>query len=220
MNKLNYIFIAIIIALLIFLGMSLKSCSSNKADFNGIISLQNKLLSDTCKYIKSKEGQVISLQNSIDVTSADLKRTKDSLTSIIADMRLNPNKIKYIDRIVSQLQIRDSIIALHDTITKEHPKAKWSDSTKNYTVKGVSEINKTIITDIFIPNSLYLVQGTDGKTYAMNSNPYIKTSNILAVNVVKPKKGWVLSLGIGEGFTKYGIIPSLSLNLGWKITEF
>jgi hypothetical protein len=186
--------IAALIILILLLAGGLAICynlwQKDKANYKGIVALDKKLMDDTCKYIKARDGKIISLQKAVDVTTTDLKNTKDSLTLVINDMKLKAKNLKYIDQVTSSFSLKpkDSIVMMHDTITKEHPEAKWSDSTQWYQVRGLSTINKTVITYLHIPTTLYLAQGTDGKTYAMNTNPNIVATNILAVNVTKPKK--------------------------------
>jgi hypothetical protein len=215
MNKLT---LSLIVVILILMVGELVTCNQLRVErqsFKGTIALQNKLLNDTCKYIKGKQGQIISLQKAIDLTNADFKNIKDSLMSVI--MNIKASKIQYVTKIVSNVQIRDSIT--HDSVRINKP-VPFKDSNKNYVIKGIAEINKTIFTDIYIPNTMYLVHLTNGTVEAMNSNPLIRTTNILAIDKVQPVKKWVCYIGLGYGVYKNGLSPTINVGVGWKIFQF
>ena len=176
----------ICIILLVCLIVSVQTCNNKNRTISDTGSLDKKILNDSCTYYKAKNGDLVSKQNAISVTVATLQNTKDSLTAEIANLKLKPAQIKYIASIVSGISLpHDTIV--HDSVKVNKP-VQFKDSTQWYSIKGIAEINKTILTNVFIPNTMYLAQKTDGTTVAMNTNPYIKTTNILNVNVVKPKK--------------------------------
>lgn len=190
-----YLIIAILTGCLI---ISMQTCNNKNKTIAGTIALNNKLLHDTCKYYVTKNGEIVSTNKSLTVTVQSLQDENDDLTKELSNMKIKASNVVYIDRTIDHTTIHDSIH--HDTIKSNKPVVFSDTNNKWFHIKGIAALNYTNLTSVKVFDTCYTVQMTNGKVGIAHKNPYIISTNLLAIDVARPtplfRKFWV-DFGLG-----------------------
>lgn len=196
--KTHLIYIAIIIALLFLLSISIRSCQKNKKLYENNITA----LVDSVSYYKAKNGNLIASKTLLEGNMSLLKKTNSELLNELNSMKIkNPEQVvkivtEYINTPSDTVWVIDSI---NEDITKsfnfsdDYRRLEGNVYFKN-DILGLS-INKDEV------YAKYILAIKDNKAYITTDNPYIKISNIQGITIPTPKtKHFYLGPSINFGY--------------------
>ena len=215
----NRIVIFALLAVVCFL--LIKGCdqSKNLERFKS----NNAILKEDLKYNTSKLGQEVAIKSVLEVTLKELKEgywiKDDSLTDITRRFK----KIQSATIIKTKYKV-DTITIPYDYPGKEYFKRQWSKITPHFTITGVSTNAYTRIDSLTLLNTQRLVIGT-GKGFfnntlsvqVTNSNPYIKTTELLTQSVTIPNKRFGVGFFAGIDITGK---PTVGVGVSYSLFRF
>lgn len=200
---------AILLAGIVISLMMLKKCSDTNHKYENAKGVIN--YKDTVAYYKAKSGKLVAYNTALEMDYNIAKDLIDSLEGTIKDLKLK--KPSVIVRTVTVLRI-DSVAV---PFTVELPCDEFTLLTSidsPYYKMNFKLTNKSLsVFDVSIPNTQSIVIGTKKNglfkkdeyvATVLNSNPYMSTEKIAAIDF-KPKKKfydrlWFRALEIGAAF--------------------
>jgi len=223
--KRSYKYFIIIIILLIFLFFSHLNFFNYKS-----INLKNlEALNQKITYYKNKEGQEIAAKISLQGEKNALKLLVISLN----DSTKQLNKIIKTFKNVSAA-IQTKTILKIDSIEIPYY-IKGNDFNKPFEIKkefysfsGNSTNLGLFINSIIIPNKQSIVIGDKKTSFfknkyqinVINSNPYIKTTNLESFVYKEKKKRFGIGLQFGYGINSLRLSPYLGIGLNYSLIQF
>jgi hypothetical protein len=216
---LNRIVILALLALVCFLLV--KNCDRAK-DVERFKS-NNAILKDSVTYSESKLGQEIASKRALDVTLKELKEgywiKDDSLTDITRKFK----KIQSATIIKTVAEI-DSIKIPYKNPANEYFNQSWSKETPLFAISGISTNSFMQINTLRLFNTQRLVIGTEKGFFnntlsvqVTNSNPHIKTTELLTQSVTIPNKRFGVGLFAGIDITGK---PTVGVGLNYSLFMF
>jgi len=178
------------------------------------------VLREDLSFTKSKLGQEIAGKSALEVTLKELKKgywiKDDSLTDITRKFK----KIQSATIIKTVVEI-DSIKIPYKNPANEYFNQSWSKETPLFAISGISTNSFMQINTLRLFNTQRLVIGTQKGFFnntlsvqVTNSNPYIKTTELLTQSVTIPNKRFGVGFFAGIDITgkpTFGVGVSYSL---------
>jgi len=218
-NIFNRIAIFALIALVCFLLF--RSC--DKSNEIQRFKTNNAILKEDVKYTKSKLGQEIASKSVLEVTLKELKKGYWIKDDSLKDITRGFKKIQSATIIKTKYKV-DTVTIVYDSPGKEYFKREWSKITPHFTISGVSTNAYTRIDSLTLLNTQRLVIGAKKGFFnnqlsvsVTNSNPYVKTKDILAQSVTVPNKRF--GVGFFAGVDILGK-PTLGVGLNYSLFRF
>jgi len=215
----NRIVIFALLALVCFL--LLKNCERAK-DVERFKS-NAAVLREDLSFTKSKLGQEIAGKSALEVTLKELKKgywiKDDSLTDITRRFK----KIQSATIIKTVVEI-DSFKIPYKNPTNEYFNQSWSKETPLFAISGISTNSFMQINTLRLFNTQRLVIGTEKGFFnntlsvkVTNSNPYIKTTELLTQSVTIPNKRF--GVGFFAGIDVTGK-PTVGVGVSYSLFRF
>ena len=215
----NRIIIFTLVAIVCFLLV--KNCDREK-DVERFKS-NNAILKDSVTYSESKLGQEIASKRALDVTLKELKEgywiKDDSLTDITRKFK----KIQSATIIKTVAEI-DSIKIPYKNPANEYFNQSWSKETPLFAINGISTNSFMQINTLRLFNTQRIVIGTEKGFFnntlsvkVTNSNPHIKTTELLTQSVTIPNKRFGVGLFAGIDITGK---PTVGVGLNYSLFRF
>ena len=215
----NRIIIFALIAVVFFL--LIKGCDQSK-NLDRFKS-NNAILKEDLKYNTSKLGQEVAIKSVLEVTLKELKQgywiKDDSLTDITRRFK----KVQSATIIKTKYKV-DTVTIVYDSPGKEYFKREWSKITPNFTITGVSTNAYTRIDSLTLLNTQRLVIGTEKGFFnntlsvqVTNSNPYIKTTELLTQSITIPSKRFGVGFFAGIDITGK---PTVGVGVSYSLFRF
>lgn len=192
------ILVILFLSLLFGLGIVYDLWQKDKANYKGLIALNESKYHDTVTYMKARDGELIETNNAINITVQNLEDANDELTKELDNMKIKPSKVISAD--YSQEKTTDNIIVKYvtpkDTSTNKpfvFKPFQVKDSNKYHYVTGT--VYDTALKLRYINyDSTYFITYTSGgffqkkvvKASVLHSNPSIITTN-MQVFTIKPE---------------------------------
>lgn len=217
-RKRDLINAAIILVLLSLLCYSVNTCVDNKNQYRNNIDA----LTDTIKYHKGKNGNLVAEKLAFEATVSDLKTLNKKLYDKIDSLNVKPKTIVKTVYLEGEIQFlpQDTCYQIHhDTIYKGFAKDFNFNDQWRILEGSVQYKNDSlgISIDRDIVNFDYVVaMDKNNKIYISSSNPYVKYKEITGFTVPKGKeKHWFTGPAISGGYDP--INKKASFNIGWSI---
>jgi len=215
----NRIVIFALLALVCFLLV--KNCERAK-DVERFKS-NTAVLREDLSFTKSKLGQEIAGKSALEVTLKELKQgywiKDDSLTDITRKFK----KIQSATIIKTVVEI-DSIKIPYQNPTNEYFNQSWSKETPLFAISGISTNSFMQINTLRLFNTQRLVIGTEKGFFnntlsvqVTNSNPHIKTTELLTQSVTIPNKRFGLGFFAGIDITGK---PTVGVGISYSLFMF
>jgi len=215
----NRIVIFALVALVCFLLV--KNCESAK-DVERF-KTNSAVLREDLSFTKSKLGQEIAGKSALEVTLKELKQgywiKDDSLTDITRKFK----KIQSATIIKTVVKI-DSFKIPYKNPTNEYFNQSWSKETPLFAISGISTNSFMQINTLRLFNTQRLVIGTEKGFFnntlsvqVTNSNPHIKTTELLTQSVTIPNKRFGVGLFAGIDITGK---PTFGVGLNHSLFRF
>ena len=180
-------------------------------------------LKEDISFTKSKLGQEIAGKSALEVTLKELKESYWIKDDSLRDITRRFKKVQSATIIETVVEI-DSIEIPYQTPGKEYFKREWSKITPHFTITGVSTNAYTRIDSLTLLNTQRLVIGTEKGFFnntlsvqVTNSNPYIKTTDILTQSITIPNKRF--GVGFFAGVDVLGK-PTVGVGLNYSLFRF
>jgi len=181
------------------------------------------VLREDLSFTKSKLGQEIAGKSALEVTLKELKEgywiKDDSLTDITRKFK----KIQSATIIKTVVEI-DSIKIPYKNPANEYFNQSWSKETPLFAISGISTNSFMQINTLRLFNTQRLVIGTEKGFFnntlsvqVTNSNPYIKTTELLTQSVTIPNKRFGLGFFAGIDITGK---PTVGVGLNYSLFRF
>jgi len=215
----NRIVIFALVAVVCFLLIKGCNQSKNLERFKS----NNAILKEDLSFTKSKLGQEIAGKSALEVTLKELKEgywiKDDSLTDITRRFK----KVQSATIIKTKYKV-DTVTIVYDSPGKEYFKREWSKITPHFTITGVSTNAYTRIDSLTLLNTQRLVIGTEKGFFnnqlsvsVTNSNPYVKTKDILTQSVNIPNKRFGVGFFAGIDITGK---PTVGVGVSYSLFRF
>jgi hypothetical protein len=205
----QYVSYLLVVILTLFLVSKCSEVSDLRSD---VAKIEN--YKDTVKFYKSKNGSLIAYNDAITIEKKALQKVKDSLFSVIDDMKMNPNVVV---RWKTRVDVDTQFIPFETKIPcEEEFKADFKYDDKWLTIDGTVMNTGVSLNNISLENDILFVVGEkkngffkkDEYVVAIKSeNPYFQTEGVQSYTI-KPKerfhdKLWFKALlfvaGVGTG---------------------
>jgi len=181
------------------------------------------VLKEDLSFTKSKLGQEIAGKSALEVTLKELKKgywiKDDSLTDITRKFK----KIQSATIIETVVEI-DSFKIPYKNPGNEYFNQSWSKETPLFAISGISTNAYTRIDSLTLLNTQRLVIGTEKGFFnntlsvqVTNSNPHIKTTELLTQSVTIPNKRF--GVGFFAGIDVTGK-PIVGVGLNYSLFRF
>ncbi len=197
----------IIYGIAIFLLITaFNQCNKKKAFQDEVESYVD--YTDTVKYYKAKNGDIVSYNESLEISEKTLKMMNDSLGKALKNIRIKEPEV--IIQIEERVVIKEIEVKFVDSIPCPPFKRPFDLSHEFYSLSGSFTNTKFKLDSIKIPNTRSVVVGTkrngflkrnDHIVTIQNSNPFMSTKKITSYTI-KEKKKWyeTTSFKVGVGF--------------------
>jgi len=181
------------------------------------------VLREDLSFTTSKLGQEIAGKSALEVTLKELKKgywiKDDSLTDITRKFK----KIQSATIIKTVIEI-DSIKIPYKNPANEYFNQSWSKETPLFAISGISTNSFMQINTLRLFNTQRIVIGTEKGFFnntlsvqVTNSNPYIKTTELLTQSVAIPNKRFGVGLFAGIDITGK---PTVGLGVSYSLFRF
>jgi len=181
------------------------------------------VLREDLSFTKSKLGQEIAGKSALEVTLKELKKgywiKDDSLTDITRKFK----KIQSATIIKTVVEI-DSIKIPYKNPANEYFNQSWSKETPLFAISGISTNSFMQINTLRLFNTQRLVIGTEKGFFnntlsvqVTNSNPYIKTTELLTQSVTIPNKRFGVGFFAGIDITGK---PTVGVGVSYSLFRF
>lgn len=208
--------------------MWFRSCEN--ADFKqSEIDNFNAFISDTISYYTNKNGQEVATRNA-------LQGAKNSLEMMLAASQDSTQQLKSLVshyKRVSAAVTTQSTTVIEDieipyTIEGSSFSIPFSVSKEFYSLSGKSTNTGLFLDNITIPNRQSIVIGsrksgffkTEYKIEVVNSNPFIKTTQVEGYSFSQAKKRLGLGVFVGYGLSSAGFTPQIGVGLTYNLIQF
>jgi len=181
------------------------------------------VLKEDLSFTKSKLGQEIAGKSALEVTLKELKKgywiKDDSLTDITRKFK----KIQSATIIKTVVEI-DSIKIPYKNPANEYFNQSWSKETPLFAISGISTNSFMQINTLRLFNTQRLVIGTEKGFFnntlsvkVTNSNPHIKTTELLTQSVTIPNKRFGVGFFAGINITGK---PTVGVGVSYSLFRF
>ena len=215
----NRIIIFALIALVCFLLF--KSCDQSK-EINRV-KTNNEILKDSVAYSESKLGQEIASKRALEVSYNELKASFWIKDDSLKDITRRFKKVKSTTIIKTVYQI-DTVEVRFEVPVDYKFSRSWAKNTSYYSITGLVTDKGITIDKLSLRNTQRLVIGTKKGFFnnqlsieVTNSNPYVKTKDILTQSVTVPNKRF--GVGFFAGIDILGK-PTLGVGLNYSLFRF
>lgn len=215
----NRIVIFALIALVCFLLF--RSCDQSK-EVNRI-KTNNEILKDSVIYSKSKLGQEIASKRVLEVSYKELKEGFWIKDDSLKDLTDRLKKIQSATIIKTVYQIDTVEVRFEVPIDYKFSRS-WEKNTSYYSITGLVTEKGITIDKLSLSNTQRLVIGTKKGFFSntlsvevTNSNPYVKTKDLLTQSVTIPDKRF--GLGFFAGVDILGK-PTFGVGLNYSVFRF
>ena len=181
------------------------------------------VLREDLSFTTSKLGQEIAGKSALEVTPKELKGGYWVPDDSLIDISRGFKKVQSATIIKTVVEI-DSFKIPYQTPGNEYFKQSWSKITPHFTITGVSTNAYTRINSLTLLNTQRLVIGTKKGFFnntlsvqVTNSNPYIKTTELLTQSVTIPNKRF--GVGFFAGIDVTGK-PTVGVGLNYSLFRF
>lgn len=214
MSKKSWIILIIETLVFILVFGSITKCQSDNID-----RLEHNISAyrDTIEYVESKNGELISIKESLILSEAEAREELELTKAEVKDLKRKLNSdIAYIAKLESQIGIKDTVWMKPDTVfVKDDVSVKtfnWIDNWTNInaSVQGSSIAeSKLAISDIKMNVPLELGLTDDYQFWVKSENPYITFTDINSAvinnsSVKQKEKRFHHGIYVGFGF-QYGL---------------
>ena len=215
----NRIVIFALLALVCFL--LIKGCNQS----NNIKRFKTNaaVLKEDLSFTKSKIGQETAGKSALEVTLNELKEGSWVPDDSLIDISKGFKKVQSATIIKTKYKV-DTVTIVYDSPGKEYFKREWSKITPHFTITGVSTNAYTRIDSLTLLNTQRLVIGTEKGFFnntlsvqVTNSNPYIKTTDILTQSITIPNKRF--GVGFFAGVDVLGK-PTVGVGVSYSLFRF
>ena len=180
-------------------------------------------LKEDLSFTKSKLGQEIAGKSALEVTLKELKGGYWVPDDSLIDISKGFKKVQSATIIKTKYKV-DTVTIVYDSPGKEYFKREWSKITPHFAITGVSTNAYTRIDSLTLLNTQRLVIGT-GKGFfnntlsvqVTNSNPYIKTTDLLTQSVTIPNKRFGVGFFAGIDITGN---PTVGVGVSYSLFRF
>lgn len=204
-RTLNIIFTIGLLALLV---LNIRTCNSNRQFSNSVESIIN--YKDSAKVYKSKNGELVYYNTSLEVSLKELSVAKDSLMKLMKDLGIK--KPKSFTEITSTISYVDVPVYYTDTIPCDTFAVPFKYTDEWLAIHGISNNNGLNIQRININSGLTIITGekknglfkrNEQVVSVVSSNPHLRVTNLSNYNI-KPKvpfydKWWFKAAIFGGG---------------------
>ena len=162
---------------------------------------------DTVKYYKAKNGDIVSYNESLEISEKTLRTMNDSLGKALNNIKIKDPEV--IIQIEERVVIKEVEVKFVDSIPCPPFSSSFNLSDEFYSLSGSFTNTKLKLDSIKIPNTRSITVGTkkngflkrnDHIVTIQNSNPFMSTKNITSYTI-KEKKKWhettLFKLGLG-----------------------
>lgn len=196
-------YLILIVACIVF--FTWRECSNQKRFDNLVDEIAN--YSDSAKYFKGKNGELIAYNNTLKVQNEDQLRSIVSTNEQIREEIKKFKSVREVTTIKEKVFIHDTVELPANVIPCDFKPFTIRKDNKNYTFKGILSQKDFVIDSLYIPNDINIIVGKrkvgflkyEDQFTVSNSNPYITTTNLKNISVKTEKKwfekGWVLFTG-------------------------
>ena len=216
--KTHLIYVAIIIALLFTLSISVRSCQENKQLYNNNITA----LVDSISHYKTKNGELVASKTLLEGDMSLLKKVNSDLMDELNSMKVkNPEQvvkinISYADifkyNTIKELALRIDSINTNVNITKQF------NFTNDY---------RSLMGNVYLENNTlglninkdevyakYTLAIKNNKAYITTDNPHIKILDIQGITIPTPKtKHFYLGPSINFGYDPFKNKPTFNIGI-------
>jgi len=215
----NRIVIFALLALVCFLVI--KGCDQS----NNIKRFKTNaaVLKEDLSFTKSKLGQEIAGKSALEVTLKELKEGYWIPDDSLIDVSKGFKKVQSATIIKTKYKV-DTVTIVYDSPGKEYFKREWSKITPHFAITGVSTNAYTRIDSLTLLNTQRLVIGTEKGFFnntlsvqVTNSNPYIKTTDLLTQSVTIPNKRFGVGFFAGIDITGK---PTVGVGVSYSFFRF
>ena len=215
----NRIVIFALLALVCFL--LIKGCNQS----NNIKRFKTNaaVLKEDLSFTKSKIGQETAGKSALEVTLNELKEGSWVPDDSLIDISKGFKKVQSATIIKTKYKV-DTVTIVYDSPGKEYFKREWSKITPYFAITGVSTNAYTRIDSVTLLNTQRLVIGTEKGFFnntlsvqVTNSNPYIKTTDILTQSITIPSKRFGVGFFAGIDITGN---PTVGVGVSYSLFRF
>jgi hypothetical protein len=181
-------------------------CNKKKAFQDEIESYVD--YTDTVKYYKAKNGDIVSYNESLEISENTLKIINDSLGKALNNIKIKDPEV--IIQIEERVVIKEVEVTFIDSIPCPPFNKPFDLSHKFYSLSGSFTNTKLKLDSIKIPNTRSVVVGTkrngflkrnDHIVTIQNSNPFMNSKKITSYTIKEEKKWYeTTSFKMGLGF--------------------
>lgn len=200
--------ILLTVGLLALLALNVRTCNSKREFSNSVESIIN--YEDSAKVYKSKNGELVYYNTSLEVSLKELAVAKDSLMKLVKDIGIK--KPKSITQVITKISYVDVPVYYTDTIPCDTFAVPFTYTDEWLAIHGISNNNGLNIQRININSDLTIVTGekknglfkrNEQVVSVVSSNPHLRVTNLTNYNI-KPKvpfydKWWFKAALFGGG---------------------
>lgn len=200
--KTHAIYLVVILIVLAFFSIREMINQKNNDDLIDKISTY----SDSARYYKGKNGEVVAFNNVLKVNNEEQLRSLLSTNEQIRDEIKKFKSLRDVTTIKTYTVIHDTIPIPANSIPCDFKPFPITKLDKNYTFKATLSKNDFVIDSLIIPNDISIIIGKrkvgfmkyEEQVTVKNSNPYVNTTNLSNISVKHEKKWW------DRGIVKFG----------------
>lgn len=209
--KIHIIYVTIILLLAFGLGVSIKSCQTNKQFYENNITA----LVDSVSYYKSKNGKLVASKTLLEGDISLLKKTNSELVDELKSIKIkNPEQvIKIVTEYIQSPS--DTVWVIDSTKVNISKQFNFTDDYRSLAGNVYLDNNKLGLNinkdEVYASYTLAI---KNNKAYVVSNNPYIKISDIQGITLPKPKnKHFYLGPSINFGYDPIQSKPSFSIGI-------
>ena len=225
--RLSWIHLVAVLAIF----MWFKSCTE-ASDLKNELTSYNEVKSDTIKYYETKLGEEVATRKSYEGSKATLELLLNDSQDSINQWKRLANYYKNV-KAASKAETITSIDSLKVdyVIPGEFFNIPFDINEQYYSINGRSTNTGLFLDQIRIPNTQSIVIGdkkkkglfsfkTETRIDVINSNPYVKTTNVDGFVLKQRSKKIGVGLFAGYGFGKGGLSPILGVGVQYNLITF
>jgi regulatory protein YycH of two-component signal transduction system YycFG len=200
--------ILLTIGLLAVIALNIRTCNSNRQFSNSVGDIIN--YEDSAKVYKSKNGELVYYNTSLEVSLKELAVAKDSLMKLVKDIGIK--KPKSITQVITKISYVDVPVYYTDTIPCDTFAVPFTYTDEWLAIHGISNNDGLNIQRININSGLTIVTGekknglfkrNEQVVSVVSDNPHLRVTNLTNYNI-KPKvpfydKWWFKGALFGGG---------------------
>ena len=200
--------ILLTIGLLAVIALNIRTCNSNRQFSNSVGDIIN--YEDSAKVYKSKNGELVYYNTSLEVSLKELAVAKDSLMKLVKDIGIK--KPKSITQVITKISYVDVPVYYTDTIPCDTFAVPFTYTDEWLAIHGISNNDGLNIQRININSGLTIVTGekknglfkrNEQVVSVVSDNPHLRVTNLTNYNI-KPKvpfydKWWFKAALFGGG---------------------